>query len=85
MNPEFQAYSHLLSLYSPFVSDLVGKSVNGFSRDETHMLTTKVLIKLCIHTVYYSESVSSRPRVKSARVSSAGSTRPGQVGLIYKV
>ena len=30
------------------------------------------------------ESGSTRPRVKSARVSSAGSTRPGQVGLIFK-
>ena len=31
--------------------------------------------------VIVSESGSTRPRVKSARVSSAGSTRPGQLGL----
>ena len=31
------------------------------------------------------ESGSSRPRVESARVSSAGSTRPGQLGLVYIV
>ena len=33
--------------------------------------------------LYLKDSGSSRPRVKSARVKSAGSTRPGQVGLIY--
>ena len=44
----------------------------------------KCLVFIYYIKIYFKESGSTRPWVKSARVSSAGSTRPGQVGLIFK-
>ena len=38
LNTEFQASSHLLSLYSQFVSDLVGNPEDRFSHSEAQMI-----------------------------------------------
>ena len=43
LNLKFQASSHLLWLYSPFVSDLVGNPEDRFSHNEAHMDKTAVL------------------------------------------
>ena len=37
LNPKFQASSHLLRLYSLFVSDLVGNPEDRFSDNEAHL------------------------------------------------
>ena len=38
LNPKFHASSHLVWLYSSFVSDLVGNPVHRFSRDKAHYI-----------------------------------------------
>ena len=41
LNLKFQAYSHLLWLYSPVVSDLVSNPEDRFSHNEAHFISTK--------------------------------------------
>ena len=52
INPKFQAFTHLLSLYSSICVELIENPEDRFSRDATHVLTNTMLL-LCSNTIIF--------------------------------